>query len=479
LVDGVFEGGGALGVAYAGALIALAQQGVWFQRVAGTSAGAITAALVAAGYNAVEIDYLCAPQDAPEPFTRLRPASFHTSIHPIRFLSFLDAPTSARHLPIEARRRTTLWQTVKGSALDRALSAEVRTVPINKVVETVTNSVFSLVPKRMADREAQQRVSERVRHAFRNYPERIPLRELMPTTLERTRTRLADAVVNSLLDHNQTMRLFTNLIGSGGLFRGQVFLETMRQALGSKVFPRSPERPVTFRDLPLDLAVIAANLTTREMLVYSKQTTPDQEVALAVRQSMSVPIVFEPVRLDGSEIVDGGIYESFPFWVFTEHAEGYALNTPEDIHRPKVGFLLNDQQASPPEWGCPPTPASDHHMQLETLLELTGVRSLPSFVDERLTERVLALASAIRSTGSFTRRIALEAVQRTHTMHIVEIPLQGFFWLDFGINNGIASYNAIASRGWMATATALQAMPFAGRSSLQLADPYRPEQPLF
>jgi NTE family protein len=53
----VFEGGGVKGVAYVGALQVLEERGVRSRigAVAGTSAGAITAALVAAGYSAVEL----------------------------------------------------------------------------------------------------------------------------------------------------------------------------------------------------------------------------------------------------------------------------------------------------------------------------------------------------------------------------------------------------------------------------------------
>jgi predicted acylesterase/phospholipase RssA len=49
LFYGVFEGGGAKGVAYSGALLAMAESKCWFTAVAGASAGAITAALVASG----------------------------------------------------------------------------------------------------------------------------------------------------------------------------------------------------------------------------------------------------------------------------------------------------------------------------------------------------------------------------------------------------------------------------------------------
>ena len=53
----VFEGGGVKGIAYVGALSVL--EGEWImtqvERVGGTSAGAITATLVALGYTADEI----------------------------------------------------------------------------------------------------------------------------------------------------------------------------------------------------------------------------------------------------------------------------------------------------------------------------------------------------------------------------------------------------------------------------------------
>ena len=49
LVAGVFEGGGAKGVLYRGALEGMLAEGCWFGAAAGASAGAITATLIAAG----------------------------------------------------------------------------------------------------------------------------------------------------------------------------------------------------------------------------------------------------------------------------------------------------------------------------------------------------------------------------------------------------------------------------------------------
>src|SRR5918997_6642493 len=54
-VDLVFEGGGVKGIGLVGAYAALEDRGWEPQCVAGTSAGAIVAALVAAGYTAEEL----------------------------------------------------------------------------------------------------------------------------------------------------------------------------------------------------------------------------------------------------------------------------------------------------------------------------------------------------------------------------------------------------------------------------------------
>lgn len=58
LIDGVFSGGGLKGFALVGALQALEEKGYQFKRVAGTSAGAILAGFVAAGYTGKEIKEL-------------------------------------------------------------------------------------------------------------------------------------------------------------------------------------------------------------------------------------------------------------------------------------------------------------------------------------------------------------------------------------------------------------------------------------
>ncbi|MBM4762262.1 patatin-like phospholipase family protein [Bacillus sp. B15-48] len=62
-IDGVFSGGGIKGFALIGAYKAVEERGFRFKRVAGTSAGSLVAALIAAGYTSKEIDLLISEMD--------------------------------------------------------------------------------------------------------------------------------------------------------------------------------------------------------------------------------------------------------------------------------------------------------------------------------------------------------------------------------------------------------------------------------
>lgn len=62
-VDAVFEGGGMRGIGIVGALTYLETKGYEWQRVAGTSVGAVIAALIAAGYTSEEMKDILAKMD--------------------------------------------------------------------------------------------------------------------------------------------------------------------------------------------------------------------------------------------------------------------------------------------------------------------------------------------------------------------------------------------------------------------------------
>ncbi len=75
-VDLVFEGGGVKGIGLVGAISVLEERGYLAQNVAGTSAGAIVATLLAAGYTASELKQVILGLD----FNRFKDATWQTSI---------------------------------------------------------------------------------------------------------------------------------------------------------------------------------------------------------------------------------------------------------------------------------------------------------------------------------------------------------------------------------------------------------------
>jgi len=66
LIDGVFSGGGIKGFALVGAYQVLEEKGYKFKRLAGTSAGAVLACFIAAGYTGKEIEVMLDEQNFQE-----------------------------------------------------------------------------------------------------------------------------------------------------------------------------------------------------------------------------------------------------------------------------------------------------------------------------------------------------------------------------------------------------------------------------
>lgn len=122
-----------------------------------------------------------------------------------------------------------------------------------------------------------------------------------------------------------------DLLFSGGIFKGDMLLETLRALLARRGVR-------TFRDLVLPrfatdpryryrLRVVAADISRGRKLVLPGDArdyglAPDDlEVALAVRMSASIPFFFVPTRLGASQIVDGALLSNFPLDLFERGAE--------------------------------------------------------------------------------------------------------------------------------------------------------------
>lgn len=67
------------------------------------------------------------------------------------------------------------------------------------------------------------------------------------------------------------------------------------------------------RDGPDELVVCATNVNTSEATYFSARLTPDVKVTRALLASMCLPLLFDPITIDGESFVDGGLSDNCPF----------------------------------------------------------------------------------------------------------------------------------------------------------------------
>ena len=130
----------------------------------------------------------------------------------------------------------------------------------------------------------------------------------------------------SLKELTRQESVLQNIIDSGGKE-----VEEIRQK------SLDPEGKILFGDLAVlrviapetfkDLLVTATRRDTGDLEIFDSRNTPDVEIAMACRASASIPIVFEPVKINGKEYVDGGYRDNIPLSYFDQDKE----TGPQDI----------------------------------------------------------------------------------------------------------------------------------------------------
>lgn len=213
-VDAVFEGGGVKGTAFLGALRCFDDAGIKFRKVAGTSAGAITAAVVAAGFTVDQLE-----QDV------LGPLDYEGQI--------LSKKTSR-----------LIWN---GS-------------PSDDLKQFHWMLLRLMVARRSGQYSAEPFKDWLSEHLNPKLPTFAPFLQEQPSDLEWYQKR--------------------------------------------------------------DLKVVISDISCQEMRVLPEDLRfyglePTQfSVAEAVRLSMSIPLFFEPGKLQNSTIIDGGVLSNFPLWLY-------------------------------------------------------------------------------------------------------------------------------------------------------------------
>jgi NTE family protein len=257
-----FSGGGAKGVVHVGALKALEERGVSFLGLSGTSAGAIIAALIAAGFQSKDI------------------------VDPETGATIIDA---LREIEPKIRRATDLF----GSGWPRIwLFRLASRFPLPMPVLPILGWLMPLL-------------------AFLLISFFRPAQSWIWIT--------AGWIVTGFV----LFVMCRSLIG--GLADVELFRNALATLLQRKLFPDEPERVVTLADFGTNgrpaLKIVSANLSRRALQLFSAERTPNTAVADAVAASICLPVIFRPWKVGTELHVDGGIVSNLPAWPFDEERE--------------------------------------------------------------------------------------------------------------------------------------------------------------
>lgn len=107
-----------------------------------------------------------------------------------------------------------------------------------------------------------------------------------------------------------------NLYYTMGLSDGQLITMFINRMIQKKVKDYNATQPMTFIQLAKhtgkNLVVYACKLPTLDKAYFSVDTTPDLEIALAIRASCSLPFIFTPITINNDMYIDAGIINNFP-----------------------------------------------------------------------------------------------------------------------------------------------------------------------
>ncbi len=349
LIDGAFEGGGALGFAHLGALHAFAHCGIWFDRVAGTSAGAIVAAFVGAGYRA-DLNYT--PDLLSPVATRQVEIGRDSLGRPI-----------TRAEGLEANADHSLNQILFED--DYRLHTDFDRVTANDLED-------SLLFKNLVERQGMLNLGF---NASRD------------EVLQKLKERFLDGKVADDAEPDEdvatAMQGIFRLMEDGGLWRGTYLRDWIERHLQAKVTGRSADGgTVAFRDLPMDVCIGCVDIGRTVVdsvfrpalpVFFSKKTSPEYSVAEAVRRSMSLPYLFYPRRMTdgrGSRVpdytdgdvsvtysqhwnrflLDGGFKINLPVSVFLDRQSTFMSNqfVNDEPAKHVAIFLLDETEDAPP-----------------------------------------------------------------------------------------------------------------------------------
>ncbi len=128
------------------------------------------------------------------------------------------------------------------------------------------------------------------------------------------------------------LRYFDPVFPISGLLEGRKVLEFMQ---------RYVRAAAKIEDLPISLAIVATDMVTGEGVVFKSGS-----IIEAVRASISIPGVFEPVKYRDTVLIDGGVANPLPVDVARDMGAGFtiAVNLHPNVSGEKIKKKITKQK---------------------------------------------------------------------------------------------------------------------------------------
>ncbi|KFN03036.1 patatin [Bacillus clarus] len=101
-----------------------------------------------------------------------------------------------------------------------------------------------------------------------------------------------------------------------GIYKGDFFTEW----IGKIIEDWTGSKDTTFQQLyektGKDVFFQGTNISTHQLRTFSRETTPDIPLVIAVRITMSIPFFFKSVKWEEEYYVDGGVLDNYPIRLF-------------------------------------------------------------------------------------------------------------------------------------------------------------------
>lgn len=294
-----FSGGGAKGAAYSGVYSALSDGGIIknIKAVAGASAGAITAAFVATGIT-------------PQEFEKLSRDTNFKGLLGKKGAMMMNHQGTPLYELVKKTVQTNVSNYLNDNDIIGACVTRIENIkfeqdkiagqlkPYLEYQDSITDKINGL-KKDLRSEVASPAIQKMLQN-------QIDLLEIQSKEVE-ANIRL---LTKQELDFQKQIEKVQSIIDNDGAEFAEL---KVRANSGGKI---------CFKDLALlnlvnperfkDLVITATRRDNGELTIFSPDTTPDVEIALAARASASIPLVFEPVTINGVQYVDGGYRDNTP-----------------------------------------------------------------------------------------------------------------------------------------------------------------------